>query len=187
MGGSGGGGGDYQPTGGGGGGGPEPQPNCAGLMFPTTLEQPHGVPERRRGTVLELVPTPAQGGTVVVAIDDDGNLVGTVVDDLPNLLRCLDAGWAFVAEVVTVNYGIHSVVVRPAVIDERPGAFGSPPGSADAGPLVLAGSDALDVAIGSVALDRPGIAELRSLVRSGAEIEGEASTGGSATVWFAGP
>jgi hypothetical protein len=183
--GGGGGGGDYRPRGDG-GGGSDPQPNCSGLRFATTLEQPHGAPVHGRGAVFELVLTPSGGRVVVVAIDDDGDIIGTVVDELPNLLRCMDSGWAFVAEVVTVNYGIHSVVVRPAVLHEGAGAYWSAPGSPTSGPLQLVGSAAVDVVVASTLMDRSGIAELRSLVRTGTPLDGEVAADGATTVWFAG-
>ena len=77
MGGSGGGGGDYR--GGGGGGGEPPKQDCGSLRFTTTLEQPIGVPEHRRGTVLELLRAQDDGRPVIAAVDDDG----TVTTDFP--------------------------------------------------------------------------------------------------------
>ena len=123
MGGSGGGGGDYR--GGGGGGGEPPKQDCGSLRFTTTLEQPIGVPEHRRGTVLELLRAQDDGRPVIAAVDDDGTVIGTVTDELPALLRCTGDGWAFVAEVITVNYGVHPDKVctqKSITIGPSPGA-----------------------------------------------------------------
>ena len=179
MGGSGGGGGDYR--GGGGGGGEPPKQDCGSLRFTTTLEQPIGVPEHRRGTVLELLRAQDDGRPVIAAVDDDGTVIGTVTDELPALLRCTGDGWAFVAEVITVNYGVHSVVVRAADrVAVTAVAYTAAGGPASLEPVVLvdAAPVPVDLVIGTATMSRSGICELRSLVRANVPFVGTVGPAG---------
>ena len=106
---------------------------------------------------------------MIAAVDDDGTVIGTVTDELPALLRCTGDGWAFVAEVITVNYGVHSVVVRAADrVAVTAVAYTAAGGPASLEPVVLvdAAPVPVDLVIGTATMSRSGICELRSLVRA---------------------
>jgi hypothetical protein len=91
-----------RPPGGNGGG-----PNCADLEFTTALASPDpaGVEALAPGDVLD-VRLLEQDGVTIIAVVGDGSPVGSVVSDRAAQLReCLQRGFAYDAEVESVDGG----------------------------------------------------------------------------------
>jgi hypothetical protein len=117
---------------------------------------------------------------VVAVIDDDGALVGTVVEEVADMLRCLRSGVAFIAEVRGLNLGLHRVEIRASDrVNVSGGVFDAPAGVIEA-PVELVTGDPLpvDLRVGEVLLGRRGICELRSLVRVGVPFRAVPADGG---------
>jgi len=91
--------------------------DCAQIRFLTTLQQATSAPVHDVGDLLELLRIPSGELFVIGAVDDDGVIVGTVIEELADLLRCTASGFVFVAEVESVDHGIHHVRVRPSAIE----------------------------------------------------------------------
>lgn len=108
-------------SGGGGGGGPgggfEPnavQTPCGELRFRTSVSSPQPAASTLAvgdilGVVLETEPRP-----VVRLVDSASKVVGSVVGHLPDLLRCIQEGLSYEAEVLEINGGQIKVQIRPA-------------------------------------------------------------------------
>lgn len=105
---SGGGGGGGRPTGGGDGMDDCDRPFRAPIHSP----QRPAIDRIAVGDVL-TVDLESEPRRRVVLRDDSGEIVGTLLDNLRQLLFCLQQGRAFLAEVVTINGPIVTVVVRP--------------------------------------------------------------------------
>ena len=76
------------------------QRDCAQIRFVTTLQQSANSPVHEVGEILELLRVPSHELFVIGAVDDDGSIVGTVIEELPDLLRCTASGFAYVAEIL---------------------------------------------------------------------------------------
>lgn len=161
--------------------------DCTKVRFVTTLQQPPESPEHRPGDTFELLRVRTGDAIAIAAVDEDGQIIGTVVEELADLLRCTGEGVAFVAEVTSVSYGIHSVRVRASDLDatigrryqlsSRTGGF--------SGVVVLA-PDSIqleaDIIIGDKAFVRAATCELRSLLRAGVRLFGDVGDDGDVVV-----
>jgi len=159
---------------------------CMALRFSTTLQQSPDAPAHTSGSVFELVRVATGGATAIAAVDDDGQIVGTVVEELADLLRCTADGFAYVAEVTAITYGIHTVAVRaadPAIATSHvyTAATNASPTTAQVGLNPGPKDLEAEVTVGSNRLGRPGICELRSLLRVGAPFEGIIDAAGTVT------
>ena len=85
---------------------------CRSLRFTTNLEPSPSGPIRDEGDVLTVVPTVTGGGTAFVAVDVDGEAVGTIVEKTDSLLRCTNIGISYEAVVEHVFFDTHTVLVR---------------------------------------------------------------------------
>lgn len=106
----------YRPDPSGGSGGPDEQIDCSALRFPATIQVADEPVAVTSGEVLEVLRVELDGVMVVAAINETGQLIGTIIDGLDRLLPCLTGGVAFVADVLTVNYGTPSVRVTAAQV-----------------------------------------------------------------------
>lgn len=106
------GGGTSRDGGGFGGAGGSTEVPCSQLTFRARLQspQPQVVTLLRSGDELDIVLT---DDPAVQAISSHG-LAGHITTRLPDLLRCINSGFAFVAVVDDVNGGSVEVTVRPA-------------------------------------------------------------------------
>lgn len=106
MGGSGGGGGGWAPSG--------PAPRCDTLSFTATVNspQPAALATVNVGDILDVSLSPPPQQTVLVS--KQGATVGALTGSkISTLVSCLQNGYRFEAEVVSLNGGICSVDVRP--------------------------------------------------------------------------
>lgn len=104
-------------AGAGGSGGQEGEDDpCARLSFSSTLDSPEPdvVNDFEPGVELDVVLTEEDGTLVVVARTEDGEIAGTITNELPDLIRCLRGDRAFVAVVREVDGGAVRVDVHPA-------------------------------------------------------------------------
>jgi len=85
---------------------------CRSVRFTTNLEPAPNAPIREEGDVLAVVPTPTGGGTAFVAVDVDGEAVGTIVEKTDSLLRCTKSGISYEAVVKDVFLGTYRVLVQ---------------------------------------------------------------------------
>ena len=85
---------------------------CLSLQFTTNLHAISGAPMHGPPTQLRVVPTREGGGTTFVAVNDDGRPIGTIVENVGNLLTCTERGVSYVAEVQKLALGVHTVHVR---------------------------------------------------------------------------
>jgi hypothetical protein len=107
-------------SGGGGGGGPgggfgggDDTP-CDQLRFRTSIASPQpAASELKVGDVLrvELSSGPP---AVIHLVDSNGNVVGSLISRVADLLRCIQDGFDYEAEVMEINGGGIAVDVRPA-------------------------------------------------------------------------
>ena len=88
--------------------------SCESLRFTTNLAPFEGAPRHEPGTVLSVVPTEVGAGTAFVAVDSDGQMVGTIVERIDSLRRCDARGFSYEAQVTQVTLGTHTVLVRAA-------------------------------------------------------------------------
>lgn len=106
--------------GGGGGGGlgggfsPAERTPCAELEFRTSIASPQPAAEALTvGDVLQI--GLSSGAPIVIQlIDRNGELVGSVISRISDLLPCLQDGFRYEAEVVSVDGGTIQIEVRPA-------------------------------------------------------------------------
>lgn len=83
-------------------------PNCAGLEFTTTLASPdpEGVEALAPGDVLDVRLLEQDGVTIIAVVDADEAPLGSIVSDRAAQLReCLQRGFAYGAEVASVDGG----------------------------------------------------------------------------------
>lgn len=108
-------------SGGGGGGGPgggfgptDDRTPCDQLKFRTSVASPQPAAGNLNvGDVLRVVLKP--GPPVVIhLIDEDDNAVGALITRIADLLRCIQDGFSYEAEVKQINGGDFDVEVRPA-------------------------------------------------------------------------
>ena len=85
---------------------------CRSLRFTTNLEPSPNGPIRSEGEVLTVVPTATGSGTAFVAVDVDGEAVGTIVERTDSLLRGTNSGTSYEAVVKHVILDTHTVLVR---------------------------------------------------------------------------
>ena len=108
-------------SGGGGGGGPPagPPPGgptpCDRLVFQTRLTNP---PPPAFATISVaqrlLVDLENMGGVhVITARDTTGNLIGAITSQVPDLIRCIQQGFRFEAEITGIARPAIDVTVRP--------------------------------------------------------------------------
>ena len=135
---------------------------------------------------LSLVPVePEVSVPLVTAIDDDGNIVGTITDQTPDLIRCMDQGVAYVAEVLDNTANVNKVWIRPAETSRAAQTY-DVDGEITVGTFdveVRSRSDqSTDVIAGANTLSRENICELRSLLRVSAEFDARVDPSGDAEV-----
>jgi hypothetical protein len=156
--------------------------DCGGLTFATTPELARDAPQVTVGDVVELVRAQTDGpriafdpaGRLVAVVDADGRLVGTVVDMLGPLLRCMSGGFGYVAEVTGVTAGVPRVRVRPADMSVVERAVFTTAADDGDGPVTLEPSTArIDArpSIGGHTLGGGPVCELRALLRTGAQCD----------------
>ena len=101
--------------GGGGFGSPDAGTNCQQLRFSATLQspQPDAVATITVGEELDVVLVGGVGITPVIEVQrSDGTTVGALIDHVTELLRCLQDGFQFVAEVLEISGGAVRVRVQ---------------------------------------------------------------------------
>lgn len=106
-------------SGGGGGGGDFPPPSreidCTQLSFETTLDSPQpGVESLAVGEVLDVDLREEDGVRNIAALKKSGELMGSITTHLTELLRCIQSGHNFEAEVLDVEDGAVRVRVQAA-------------------------------------------------------------------------
>lgn len=108
-------------SGGGGSGGPgggfEPpheRTPCDHLKFRTSVASPQ--PAAEEADVGDVLTVELKSGPPVVIhlVDGDGNTVGSLITRIPDLIRCIQDGFSYEADVKEVNGGDMQVEVRPA-------------------------------------------------------------------------
>jgi hypothetical protein len=103
--------------GGGGFGPPDSGTDCQRLRFLATLQSPQAqaVAEISVGDVLDVVLAPGSAETppVVEVRRADGTVVGALIDHLRELLRCMNQGFEYAAEVLDISGGSVRVRVGP--------------------------------------------------------------------------
>lgn len=142
--------------------------DCFALQFQTVLQQPAQGPVHQPGAVLEILAIAEANTAVLAAVGDAGDVVGTVVEGVADLLQCTSAGIAYVADVTDVEFGIHTVRVRAAygVNAERDYEIDGTTNGTHALALVGEGPG-VNIAAGTGVLAAEGICELRALLRAG--------------------
>jgi hypothetical protein len=111
MSGGGGSGGDIPPL------GPRPDVPCANLAFDTTLTSPDQaiVQTLSVGDLLSLeLRQGASGRNMIAAVTTSGDLAGAITDRTADLIRCLQDGFEFQAEITRINGGWVNLAVRAA-------------------------------------------------------------------------
>lgn len=101
---------------GGGPAGPESDDPCSRLSFSAFVSSPDPaiVDGLSVGDVLDVVLTDSGGVPLVELRVGGGSVAGTLTTNLPQLLVCLEAGRAYVADVRSVSGGAVQVRVRAA-------------------------------------------------------------------------
>ena len=167
------------------GGSGEAGSDCTLVRFFTNLLPTARAGTRSPGDVLEICRVDVGGNPTVAAIAEDGSVVGTVLEEVARLLRCMATGFAFVAELHREAAGVHTVLIRPASVAEAAGSY-TVATAVVVGVFELELSDPADIATDVVAgpnvLGRVGICELRSLLRAAARFEAHVDSTGFAAV-----
>jgi hypothetical protein len=108
-------------SGGGGSGGmgpvgPQVDQPCGALQFETSLASPRAevVATLTEGEVLTLELQPAGGGRNMIAALANGKVAGGITDRTPDLIRCIQDGFDFVAEINRIDGGWVELSVHPA-------------------------------------------------------------------------
>lgn len=108
-------------SGGGGGGGPgggfgprDDRTPCDQLRFQTSIASPQpATDDLAVGDLLQVVLS--SGPPVVIhLIDSSGDVVGSLISRIADLLRCIQDGFSYEAEVKQINGGNIQIDVRPA-------------------------------------------------------------------------
>lgn len=164
----------------GGGGGPPASGrhefDCLKFTFDTSLELVAEAPVHAEHTVLEVFRQDVEDGPRVVAIDDDGQVIGRIRSHVGTLLECMDQGIAFVAVVKAVTLLVHDVTIRASsiTIATRSNYHINKGNPGDSHALDI--SDRKDpeapLTSGESVLEPLAICELRSLVRAGVALIG---------------
>lgn len=91
--------------------GPTP---CEQLKFRTTLQSPveDVISRLRPNDVLDLDLRQLQGAPVIIAVSAYGD-AGSITSRMPDLIRCIQAGNDFIANVVSIDDGMVVVHVQP--------------------------------------------------------------------------
>jgi hypothetical protein len=99
-------------SGGGGSGGigpsgPTENIDCARLAFDTTLASPQEaiVAMLAVGDALDLQIRSSGGWDVIAAVTASGDVAGSITDRTPDLLRCMQEGVTYVAEITAMSGG----------------------------------------------------------------------------------
>jgi hypothetical protein len=161
--------------------------DCTRVRFSTILQQPVDAPEHSTDTVFELVPVMTGAATVIATVDDNGRIVGTVVEELADLLPCIRSGVAYVAEVTKCINGIHTVAIRPSDRATVTGAVFSINGVARPTIGLLSLNPDLtdigaEIVVDSECLRRSEVCELRSLLRVGMQFDATVGADGTVVV-----
>lgn len=87
---------------------------CDQLRFKTSIASPQPAADALNvGDVLQVVLR--SGPRVVIhLVDGDGNVVGSLITRIPDLLRCIQDGFSYEAEVEGIDGGDIQLDVRPA-------------------------------------------------------------------------
>jgi hypothetical protein len=97
--------------------GPRPEVPCANLAFDTPLTSPDQAIVQtlsvRDLLSLELRQG-ASGRNMVAAVTQAGHLAGAITDRTADLIRCLQEGFEFQAEITGINGGWVDLAVRAA-------------------------------------------------------------------------
>ncbi len=148
--------------------------DCAQLRFQTNIQVGPELADPN-GDVLEVARTQASpnGPTIVAVVDDDGRILGSIVEDLARLTECLDRGVAFVALLQRNQDGLLTVMVRAADPAQAAGRYllQAPIVGDSMGPIELIDTDlgtAARLAAAQTPLATEGTSELRALIRAGA-------------------
>lgn len=142
--------------------------DCFALQFQTVLQQPAQGPVHQPGSVLEILPIAEANTAVLAAVGDAGDVVGTVVEGVADLLLCTSAGVAYVADVTDVEFGIHTVRVRAARGANAERDYRIVGATNGTHALSLMGDDpGVGIAASTGVLAAEGICELRALLRAG--------------------
>ena len=107
----GGGSGDIGPS------GPSADLDCARLTFETQLASPDAavVGTLTVADVLAIELQVAESGRrVIAAVASDGRVAGAITSHTADLVRCIQEGFAYMAEVTAIDGGWVDVRVRPA-------------------------------------------------------------------------
>jgi hypothetical protein len=97
--------------------GPRPEPDCSALQFEATLASPDMavVATLVVGAVLGVdVRQGAGGRNLIAAVTPAGQIAGAITDRIADLLRCIQQGIDFEAEITDLNGGWIVVTVRAA-------------------------------------------------------------------------
>jgi hypothetical protein len=103
---------------GGGGGGRSPdfdsQLQCERVQFDAELQsvKPGAARSVKRGDELQVLVKGTHGP--IVAVNDRGQEVGSIVDHMAEILRCTEAGFSYVAKVLEVDAPMIRVHVEHA-------------------------------------------------------------------------
>ena len=92
-----------------------PTPNdhdCSMVMFDTKLERVSSAPEHSQHTPLEIVREATEAGNRIVAVNEQGRVVGVVRENLGVLNKCMDGGTDFIAYVKSLSLGVYTVTVH---------------------------------------------------------------------------
>jgi hypothetical protein len=95
--------------------GPRPEVDCSALRFDTTLASPDMavVGTLSVGDVLILdIRQGAGGRNMIAALTTDGHIAGAITERTADLLRCMQQGVGFEAEITQMNGGWIEVAVR---------------------------------------------------------------------------
>lgn len=167
-------------------GGQEDEVDCFLLQPLEKLQMARNGPLQAPGAVLEVLKVQAGAGTAVAVVDDDGEIVGTILNQAAQLLRCMNQGVAYVAEVLNSTADVNSVKVRPSDVSSAAGTYGVD-GEATEGSFSVEVENpdrATDVLAGPNTISRESICELRSLLRVAVQFGARVETSGAATVFL---
>jgi hypothetical protein len=88
---------------------------CGNLTFVANLNspEPEVVDQLAAGMELSIVLVDDDGVPLVEAQTEDDQTAGTITDELPDLLPCLEAGWEYRAIVERIDGGLIEVRIQP--------------------------------------------------------------------------
>ena len=95
--------------------GPRPEVDCSDLRFDTTLASPDAAVVQALGVgdvlILDLRQGPG-GRNMIAAVTTSGQVAGAITERTADLLRCMQLGVGFDAEITRMNGGWIEVAVR---------------------------------------------------------------------------